>query len=87
MPDIASDHCGLWFRYSKQEGEHDMSQYTHLVTEKATVAGFTPVIKIMGTDMGAMMRCVDHVRCPPGCLVFTESYTKTITSSSFIPKS
>jgi hypothetical protein len=45
-------------RYSKREDEHDMSEYTHLITDKPKVEGFTPVIQIMGTDLKSLLRYV-----------------------------
>ena len=39
------------WRYSKREGPHDMSVYTHLITDKKKVEGFTPVIKVSGIDI------------------------------------
>ena len=48
---------GPW-RYSKKEGEHDISGYTHLITDKKHVDGFTTVIRVMGLDI---KRVLTHV--------------------------
>jgi hypothetical protein len=53
----------LW-RYSKREGPHDMMAYTHLISENATVPGFTPIIRIMGINYAAMMDAARGTRRP-----------------------
>ncbi|KAJ1473675.1 hypothetical protein T484DRAFT_1835244 [Baffinella frigidus] len=53
------------WRYSKKEGQHDMLAYTHLVSENATVPGFTAVIGISGVDFTALLDVARGARRSP----------------------